>query len=205
MDGFYIKEIDSTVFERINGISYKENDYITLKDLRYIHILHKNLKKEILEGEMIVNKYFAPEILEIFEELYKADYPIERVRLVDEYGGSDDLSMKDNNSSCFNYRPMTGSKNISKHALGLAVDINTLYNPYYKKTDTKEIIEPLEGAPFVDRTKDFPYKIDHNDLAYRLFTAKGFEWGGDWKKSKDYQHFEIPDSVCGILYYPLFR
>lgn len=202
---FYIKEIDSDLFQKINGVSYRENDYIGIKDLRYIHILHKNLKGEICRGELICNKYFAEEVLDIFRELYKADYPIEKVKLTDEYKGDDDLSMKDNNSSCFNFRPMTGSTKISKHGLGLAIDINPLYNPYYKKTDTKEIIEPIEGKPYINRSKNFPYKIDHNNLAYKLFVSKGFEWGGDWKKSKDYQHFEIPDNICRILYYPLFK
>lgn len=43
---------------------------------------------------------------------------------------------------------------------------------------------------YVDRSKDFLHKIDHDDLCYKLFMEHGFEWGGDWKHSKDYQHFE---------------
>ena len=51
---------------------------------------------------------------------------------------------------------------------------------------------PEIGAwSYADRTKDFPYKIDTEDPAYRLFTKKGFIWGGSWKNSKDYQHFEF--------------
>jgi hypothetical protein len=38
---------------------------------------------------------------------------------------------------------------------------------------------------------DFPYKIDHDDLCYKLFIEAGFEWGGDWTSCKDYQHFEF--------------
>jgi hypothetical protein len=26
----------------------------------------------------------------------------------------------------------------------------------------------------------------------RSFTARGWEWGGDWRSLKDYQHFEKP-------------
>ncbi|MBQ8128592.1 MAG: M15 family metallopeptidase, partial [Prevotella sp.] len=44
---------------------------------------------------------------------------------------------------------------------------------------------------YCDRTWDFPYKIDHNDLCFRLFTEAGFEWGGDWTSCKDFQHFEL--------------
>ena len=36
----------------------------------------------------------------------------------------------------------------------------------------------------------FKYKIDKDDLAYRLFTKYGFRWGGNYRSLKDYQHFE---------------
>ncbi|MGN0732105.1 MAG: M15 family metallopeptidase [Treponema sp.] len=44
------------------------------------------------------------------------------------------------------------------------------------------------------------YKIDENDLAYKLFTEHGFKWGGSWQELKDYQHFEIPTPVIEKLY-----
>ena len=72
----------------------------------------------------------------------------------------------------------------------MAVDINTRYNPYVKTVNGKLSIEPANGADYVDRSKDFAHKIDHDDLCYKLFTEHGFTWGGDWAHSKDYQHFE---------------
>ncbi|MDE7478801.1 MAG: M15 family metallopeptidase, partial [Lachnospiraceae bacterium] len=54
----------------------------------------------------------------------------------------------------------------------------------------KELISPDNAVPYADRSADFPYKIDREDLCYRLFTAHGFEWGGAWNSSKDYQHFQ---------------
>ena len=74
--------------------------------------------------------------------------------------------------------------------MGMAVDINTLYNPYVKTVNGKLSIEPANAEAYVDRSGDFPHKIDHNDLCYKLFTRYGFTWGGDWTHSKDYQHFE---------------
>ena len=84
--------------------------------------------------------------------------------------------------------------------LGLAVDINTLYNPYTKIVDGQRIVEPINGEPYLDRDADFPYKIDHEDLCYMLFIEHGFEWGGDWEDRKDYQHFEIPTDVIAEWY-----
>ena len=98
--------------------------------------------------------------------------------------------MRANNSSCFNCRFSSHTKTGSKHGLGLAVDMNPLYNPYIKTVNGKTYIEPATASQWVDRSRPNPYKIDHDDLAYRLFTQAGFEWGGDWDDCKDWQHFE---------------
>lgn len=188
---FYIKPIPNDIFEKMQGKSYKENCTVPREELRYLHILHVGFDNNTHEGELIVNKRIAEDVLDIFKELYKAGYQIEKVRLIDEYNAQDELSMRDNNSSAFNFRYISYSTTLSKHAMGLAVDINTLYNPYIKQVDGRLNIEPANAVQYVDRNRQFPHKIDHQDLCYKLFTKHGFEWGGDWEDSKDYQHFEI--------------
>ena len=198
--GFSVSGIDEATFARMKGKSYKDNCPIPLDDLRYVRVLHKDIKGETHEGELVCSKHIASDVLEIFKALFEAGYPIERVRLVDEYDADDETSMRDNNSSCFNFRFITHSTKISKHGLGLAVDINTLYNPYIKTVNGKNILEPATAEPYIDRAKDFPYKIEKGDLCYRLFTERGFEWGGEWKTVKDYQHFEVSDERARELY-----
>ena len=188
---FYIEPIPDDIFEKMQGKSYKENCTVPREKLRYLHILHVGFDNNTHEGELIVNKRIAEDVLDIFKELYKAGYQIEKVRLIDEYNAEDELSMRDNNSSAFNFRYISYSTTLSKHAMGLAVDINTLYNPYIKQVDGRLNIEPANAVNYVDRSRAFPHKIDHDDLCYKLFTRYGFEWGGDWEDSKDYQHFEI--------------
>ena len=197
---FYITEITDEIFNRIYGLSYKENCTVSRDDLRYLHLLHKDLDGNTLSGEMICNKAIADDVLDIFRQLYESDYPIERIELVDKYNADDELSMEANNSSSFNYRNISYSSTLSKHSYGLAVDINTLYNPYVKTVNGKTSVEPVTATEYVDRGNDFPYKIDHDDLAFRLFTEKGFIWGGDWTNSKDYQHFEVTDEMRDELY-----
>ena len=142
-------------------------------------------------GELICNKVIANDLREIFEELYKAKYPIERIRPISEYGNDDERSMRANNTSCYCYRVVEGSTKLSKHAQGLAIDINPLYNPCVRrKKDGTLLIQPATGKPYVDRSKKFKYKITRQDLCYRLFTERGFRWGGAWRSLKDYQHFE---------------
>ena len=188
--GFYYEPLSEDVITRISGISYVENEDISLDDLRYCALLYIDFDGNVQKGEMICNKAIAQDVIEIFYELYKSGYQIESIKLIDEFGGDDTASMTANNTSCFNYRVVEGSTRLSNHAYGLAVDINPFYNPYITYKDGVTSISPIGSEAYADRNKDFPYKIDENDLAYKLFTAHGFKWGGNWNSVKDYQHFE---------------
>lgn len=188
---FGIDKIGDAVFARMKGKSFKEDSRIPLSDLRYIRALHIDINGNIHLGEMVCHRSIAHDLVEIFRELYKAHYPIERMLLIDEYQADDETSMRANNSSCFNYRYVKGSGKLSKHAQGLAVDINTLYNPYVKRrANGTLIIQPSTAKKYVNRDACFPYKIMKGDLLYNLFIQHGFTWGGSWCSLKDYQHFE---------------
>ena len=188
-DALFTQEpLPDAVFRRIDGVSYTENPYITPDELRYLRLVHITPDGEVKTGEMIANQCIADDLLEIFRALYDAGYPIEKVQLVEAYGGDDDASMADNNSSCFNYRIVPDKGTLSYHARGLAVDINPLYNPYI--TDQGQIM-PESAAPYADRSGVFPMKITKDDLCCRLFREHGFYWGGFWRNSPDYQHFEM--------------
>lgn len=189
-DGFFYQPITEDVKERIYGLSYKENCTVPYEELNYVGVLYVDFQGETQAGELICNKRIAKDLAEIFQELYANQYPIDKIRLVDEYNADDDLSCLDNNTSCFNFRVVGGTNSLSKHALGLAVDINPFFNPYVTYPNGVERISPPGSEPYGDRSANFPHKIDYNDLCYQLFTAHGFTWGGDWKSLKDYQHFQ---------------
>lgn len=212
-DGFFYQPLTDAVKAKITGISYPvtesvapalsieavniiaddDTPAISYDDLCCMNVLYYDFNGKVQSGELICNQKLAPDFVEIFYELYLNEYPIEKIRLVDEYGGDDTASMLDNNTSCFNYRVVDGSGNLSKHALGCAIDINPFYNPYvvFNKDGSGETyISPSGSELYADRSKDFPYKIDENDLCYRLFKEHGFTWGGDWNSCKDYQHFQ---------------
>ena len=189
---FAAESIPDEVWQRMQGKSYKENPYIGRNDLCHICALHWDYDEQMHVGEMICNVRIADTVVSILRQLFDARYPIQRMLLPDVYDADDEAQMRDNNSSCFCYRAIAGGTKLSKHALGLAIDINSLYNPYYKdRADGTRLIQPATAAQYCDRTKTFPYKIDHNDLCFRLFTQAGFEWGGNWKSTKDFQHFEM--------------
>lgn len=162
---FTISPIPDDIFAKMQGKSYKDNCTVPREDLRYLKALHVGFDGKTHTGELVVSRLIA----------------------------DDEKSMSDNNSSAFNFRYISYSTKLSKHALGLAVDINTLYNPYVKNVDGRRNVEPANAEKYTDRSIEFPHKIDHDDLCYKVFAEHGFEWGGDWEHAKDYQHFEMPD------------
>lgn len=192
--GFYYEPLTDEVKKRITGISYPESGCtVPYEDLAYVGLLYLDFDGAEQTGELICNQAVAQDMVEIFYELYRNDYRIESVRLIDEYDGDDTASMADNNTSCFNYRVVDGTTNLSKHAYGLAIDVNPYYNPYVvynKNGDGDTYISPPGSEVYADRSQSFPYKIDESDLCYRLFTEHGFTWGGNWNSTKDYQHFQ---------------
>ncbi len=193
-EGFFYCPIPDVIKEKITGISYPATEaQISYEDLYYMQVLYYDFHGEVQTGELICNRGLAQDFAEIFYELYLNEYQIEKIRLIDEYAGDDTASMADNNTSCFNYRVVDGSTSLSKHAMGCAIDINPYYNPYvvFNKDGSGETyISPPGSEIYADRSKNFPYKIDENDLCYKLFKEHGFTWGGNWNSCKDYQHFQ---------------
>lgn len=191
-EGFSYKKIDEEIKERMDGVSYHKNSDISYDDLRYLKVKYYNFKGNVKNGEMVVNKKIALRTVKIFYKLYQRKYPIQRMKLIDDYGGDDEKSMSANNSSAFNYRKIAGKKKLSNHAFGMAIDINPKINPYI----TSSGVAPKNGKVYANRNKKSckgkyaEYMITKNSEIVKLFKKNGFSWGGDWKNSKDYQHFE---------------
>ncbi len=181
--------IPDSIFQRMQGRSYKADCTVPRSELRYLRLSYVDAKGQTRQGEMVCNRQIASDLVDIFRQLWKAGYRIERMQLIDDYDADDQRSMEANNTSCFNFRTISGTHTISKHGRGLAVDVNPLYNPYVRNGR----VEPTGGRKWAfnrERRKDIPYKIDTADLCYKLFLQHGFQWGGSWRNSKDYQHFE---------------
>ncbi len=193
---FFAEPLSDTLIQRITGRSYPlgGDPDIPLEDLSYLHLLYVDFQNQTQEGELICHKDISQDLLEIFNELYQAAYQLQNLHLIDDYGAVDELSMQVNNSSCFCYRLVDGEDYLSSHSYGKSVDINPLFNPMVSLFEGEIYINPFAGKEYADRTRDFPHKITHEDLAYQLFTAHGFVWGGDWEGDrKDYMHFEKRD------------
>lgn len=191
---FYYQNLSDEIKTRITGYSYPADDTsaaISYDDLRYLHVLYYNFDNTIMDGEIICNKTIAEDLVEIFYDLYQNQYQIDKIQLIDDYNANDELSMENDNTSCFNYRVVEGTSTLSNHAYGLAIDLNPFYNPdVTTSADGSQEVYPIGSDVYADRSATFAHKIDQTDLAYQLFTQHGFTWGGNWHSLKDYQHFE---------------
>ena len=183
---FISEPVPQKIQERMKGVSLPGDAKIAVADLRYLTLPYHDFEGQVQQGEMVCNVKIAKDLIAVFRELFEKQYQFCSIRLIDDFGGSDEASMLANNTSCFNYRTKSGSSALSSHALGLAVDVNPMQNPFVKRGK----VYPETATDFVDRNLDFAHKIDTQDACYKSFKAHGFRWGGLWRSAKDYQHFE---------------
>ncbi len=156
--------------------------------LRLITVAHHDFAGGVRQGELVAAATVADELVQIFAELWDAQFAIERMELVDAFAADDDAAMAANNTSAFNFRCIAGTQILSQHAFGLAIDINPLLNPMI----VGEAIHPPAGAAFLDRDDVRPGMITRGGPVQRAFAARGWQWGGDWSPMKDYHHFAKP-------------
>lgn len=152
------------------------------KDLRIISVHYYSFDGKIHQGQLVVHKEVEKDLIDIFDIILKRKFPINKVIPISKYDWSDDKSMKDNNTSVFNYRKIEGTNTLSRHASGKAIDINPFQNPQIKRGKTIP-----KGATYNEKISG---TIVKNSWLVSEFTKRGWQWGGNWKSSKDYQHFE---------------
>jgi hypothetical protein len=177
-----IGEIDSARLTH----SWRPGCPVSPRDLRLLTLTYWGFDDQAHQGELVVNARHAEAIVSVFARLFEVRFPIERMQLVDVYEGNDDRSMVANNTSAFNCREVAGSPGVlSQHALGTAIDVNPLINPWVHSGK----VDPPEAAQYADRSKAWKGAIYADDVVVRAFAAIGWGWGGYWPGSYDYQHF----------------
>jgi hypothetical protein len=172
------------------GASWRPGCPVEPGQLRRVDVNHIGFDNQMHRGELIVHKDVVPQVITIFEQLYRLRYPINKIRTVDRYrAAADELSMEDNNTSAFNCRDLPGTNRPSQHSYGRAIDLNPLLNP---AVDSTGAFQPKNASAYLDRGRTDPGLLHDGDAAVRVFTDLGWGWGGYWTNPVDYQHFELP-------------
>ena len=171
---------------QMQNVCWYPNCPVQLNQLVMVTVPYWGFDNQTHQGIVVVNKKVANQVLDIFQMIYAAHFSIEKIKLIEDYHGNDDLSMADNNSSGFNCRNVANSKHFSLHSYGLAIDINPLMNPYVRE----QKVLPSVGRKYLNRAENLPGMIKKNDVVYLAFKKYHWTWGGDWAHLKDYGHFE---------------
>ena len=178
-----ISRIESKLRRRMT--SWHPGCPVALRDLRLLRLTYWGFDDRAHKGRLIVHHAHARAVVHVFKVLYRHRFPIRRMRLIDAYGSDDHRSMAADNTSAFNCRFVAGTSRWSAHAYGLAIDLNTVENPYVAGGH----VSPPAGSRYVDRSTQAPGVIHRHGFVVRAFRRIGWEWGGNWSYPKDYQHF----------------
>ena len=183
-----VERLDERMRRQMTGVTWQPQCPVSLDDLRLLTMSYVDFRGEPQTGQMVVNRRVAGDVVEVFGRLFRHGFPVQQMRLVDEYGGSDMRSITANNTSAFNCRLIPGSTTWAEHAYGNAVDINPVQNPYWRPDG---YVEPTRGRRFIDRTQRYPGMIRPRGVVVRAFDRIGWGWGGRWNSLKDWQHFSV--------------
>jgi hypothetical protein len=181
-----VDTISRVLRSRMVGVSWHAGCPVAIKDLRLVSVLYWGFDRVAHHGRIVVYRRWAWATAGVFRKLYDARFPIRRMRLIEAYDGNDRASMAADNTSGFNCRYRAGvCCTWSRHAYGLAIDIDTVENPFLFHGG----YSPPAGRQFLDRSQHRRGMIHHGDIVWRAFHTIGWGWGGDWPGEKDYQHF----------------
>ncbi|MBN2585812.1 MAG: M15 family metallopeptidase [Candidatus Fermentibacteraceae bacterium] len=179
---------DSEFLEAIKGVSEDCPQWI-LDNQVLMDVVYWGFDDEVHHGRLVVDDRVVGDLQLVFILMYLIRFPLESVVPICDFDWDDGLSMAANNTSGFNYRTVAGTDRLSRHAYGLAIDINPFQNPYCVGNHVSPagaVYDPSE-----------PGTLYAGHPVVLLFKELGWRWGGDWSE-KDYQHFDRQIELTGL-------
>lgn len=180
-----ISKLDRDARRAMTGVSWHRGCPVPLRRLRIVRLTYVGFDRRAHHGRLIVHRRWADDVVRVFRRIYRARFPIRRLRPVDRYGGNDRRSMRHDNTSAFNCRFVAGTTTWSQHAYGRAIDIDPVENPSVSGSH----VSPRNGRRFADRSPVRRGMIARLGVVWRAFRRIGWGWGGTWRSAHDYMHF----------------
>jgi hypothetical protein len=162
---------------------------VALSELRVLTVSYRGFDKRTHTGQLVVNRSAARPLRKVFRRLYAGHFPIHHMTLTSVYGPKH--ARRADITGSFECKPPVPSPcgasaagAWSMHAYGLAVDINTVENPY---VGCGQSHDPASER-YRDRSRHRRGMVTPRVVS--AFRSIGWHWGGAWPGStKDYTHF----------------
>jgi hypothetical protein len=181
-----ITKLTAAERKAMTGPVWRKGCPVGLGSLRALRVTNVGFDGRAHAGILVVHRAHAATALAALHALYDAHFPIRRMHPIQRYGGSDDRSIDDDNTSAFNCRAVTGGTGWSEHAYGRAIDLDPIENPYVYADGTTS---HAASKPYLDREHVRPGMATTGSAAVRAFGERGWSWGGTWSAPVDLQHF----------------
>lgn len=180
IDDVIIVDSDYSFDEAIEGSGAPEH---ILAQLVLIDVEYYSTDELLHRGQLLVNKKIEADMKVLFEYIKETRFPIYSAIPVVRFGWSDARSMEANNTYVFCYRDIS----YSKHATGMAIDINPLFNPLrWKPPFDERPNKPANGVYDVN----VPGTLYPGHHLVEKFNALGYRWGHYFRRNYDSHHFE---------------
>lgn len=158
------------------------------EELAWVRVAFRGFDGRRHTGELLLHRRVADDVVQVFRRLWRADFPLEELRVTRRDELDAPPTGDGNNSGAFVCRPVVGGTTYSQHAYGLAVDLNPFQNPYTKGDD---VVLPELASSYLDRDRRRPGMYDADSVVVRAFADIGWTWGGTWRTAQDRHHFSL--------------
>jgi hypothetical protein len=155
-----------------------------VNQLKLINVRYYSTDKKIHQGQVLTNSKIADKIVTLFNYILYTKFPVAHAIPIVKYNWNDELSMQANNTYSFCYR----NEGFSKHALGMAIDINPYFNPLRWKDGYENRLNKPLNAHYDPAVPGTFYKLHP---VVQEFRKLGFYWGHNFTVKYDDHHFEI--------------
>ncbi len=190
-----IEPLDDAAFTAMCGVSWHDDPRCPARDrLAAVRFAHVTMDGGVATGTLIVARALAAEVVALCARLYAIGFPLARVEPVEHHGADDARSMAADNSSAFNFRVVAGTRVLSQHAFGLAIDLNPVENPmiWPARDGEPPRFVPAAATAYLDRRRLRPGMIVRPGPVTAILDELGWEWGGDWRHVADLHHIVWP-------------
>jgi len=183
-----VEHITGAARQRMLGSSWESSCPVPLDRLRLVRVRFHRFDGVNPRGLLVVRQREAGNVVKAMRELYRAGYPLRRLRPIDAFGGDADRARRADDTFGFACERVAGTSRWSAEAKGLAIELNPVENPTVDGNDAF----PAKGRIYADRTLTHPAIIRPGDAVVRAFSSVGWSWGGASSPTKRYQLFVAP-------------